>query len=88
MIVDEDEEDGALFEEEVELGAESDTPPHLRDLLVAVERGSVDGLRLALGLFLTICAIILFLSLVFSVVFEVTFDYRCRNVLYLPVDFD
>ncbi|KAI5680727.1 hypothetical protein M9H77_01954 [Catharanthus roseus] len=48
MIVDEDEEDGALFEEEVELGAESDTPPHLRDLLVAVERGSVDGLRLAL----------------------------------------
>lgn len=55
MIGDDDEE-GALFEEEVDLGtiSDSDTPPHLRELLAASESGDLGALRLALGIFLPV----------------------------------
>lgn len=57
MIGDDEEEEGALFEEEfVDLGtmSDSDTPPHLRELLAASDSGDLGALRIALGLFLTV----------------------------------
>lgn len=57
MIGDDEEEEGLLFEEEfVDLGtvSDSDTPPHLRELLAASDSGDLGALRIALGLFLTV----------------------------------
>ena len=48
----EEGEEGILFDEQLEfLGdvSDSDTPPHLRDLATAAERGNVEDLRLDLG---------------------------------------
>lgn len=57
MIGDDEEEEVALFEEEVvDLGtmSDSDTPTHLRELLAASDSGDLGALRIALGLFLTV----------------------------------
>lgn len=53
LIDDEDDDEQqnyALFEEGL-ADADSDTPPHLRELSAAVQGGDVDALRVALGLF-------------------------------------
>lgn len=49
-MIGDDEDEGALFDEEVDLGtvSDSDTPPHLRELLAASENGDLGALRLAL----------------------------------------
>ncbi|XP_056159613.1 uncharacterized protein LOC115675350 isoform X2 [Syzygium oleosum] len=44
----EDDQNDALFEQEGLLEPDSYTPPHLRDLSIAVQDGDVDALRLAL----------------------------------------
>lgn len=50
-MIDEDEEEVALFDEEgVFPEADSDIPPHLRDLAAAAELGDVDALRRAIGI--------------------------------------
>lgn len=46
----EDDQNYALFEQEGLLEPDSYTPPHLRNLSIAVQDGDVDALRLALGL--------------------------------------
>lgn len=49
-MIDEDEDDNALFQEEgVLIEPDSDTPPHLRDLASAAELGDLTALRHALG---------------------------------------
>ncbi|XP_027175387.1 tankyrase-1 [Coffea eugenioides] len=55
MEDEEEGEEGILFDEQLEfLGdvSDSDTPPHLRDLATAAERGNVEDLRLALDNFI------------------------------------
>ncbi|KAM7468227.1 hypothetical protein LguiB_015789 [Lonicera macranthoides] len=49
-MIDEDEDENALFQEEgVLIEPDSDTPPHLRDLASAAELGDLTALRHALG---------------------------------------
>lgn len=49
----EEDDEGGLFEEELEFEEEPDShiPLHLRDIFNAAESGDVDALRQALGLF-------------------------------------
>lgn len=52
-LMGEEEDEGGLFEEEMEVEEEPDShiPLHLRDILKAAEIGDVDALRQALGIF-------------------------------------
>ncbi|KAE8657734.1 Ankyrin repeat family protein isoform 3 [Hibiscus syriacus] len=49
MFEEDEDDDNALFEENgLEIDLEADTPPHLRDLVAAVQLGDLNALRLAL----------------------------------------
>lgn len=55
----EEEEEGAIFGQEIEVEESNDVPPHLLNLFDAAENGNLDALRNALGnyfvLFFAIC---------------------------------